>query len=165
MASLLRQRVALGVTTILLPWVAGLSALAGTPSASPVRRAGPPEYAPGEVLIRFEPSRPMPFGLTPQEIRQAREAVRAEAAAVVSRVGAQVKALATFAPTARFPAGLYIVAVQLPDGMTVEEGRRLLEALPGVVYAEPNYRQFPLQATPLGRGPGGTPNDTYFSCP
>lgn len=163
MALLLRQRVALVVTGLVFLSVAGLSVRAGAPGPDVVRRAGPVEYAPGEVLIRFEPSRPIPFQLTPQELQQVREAVRAEAAAVVSRIGAQVKALASFAPTVRFPRGLHIVTVKLPDGMSVEEGRRLLEALPGVVYAEPNYRVYPLEATPQARGPGGFPNDTFFS--
>ncbi|HEY8424608.1 MAG TPA: S8 family serine peptidase, partial [Limnochordales bacterium] len=174
-----------GVQLILAMAPSSSKAIAGQVMARPQRpatgtvfdvgiagKAGQAEAAPGEVVIRFRPSRVQVGGmLTAQARVEARSTALAEVQQAVAALGARVVGDAFFAPTARQSEGLFLYKVQLPDGMSVDEGIRQLSALRGVVYASPNYKRYPavtyverVQVEPRDPAPPGglPPNDSFF---
>ncbi len=99
---------------------------------------GPLEYHPSRVIVRFA------------------DTVTANAAAdSITRLGYSLRRAADFEPSASFPGGLRIGIVELPDGARVDDAIIKLDAAPGVLYAERDYKQY--RDTPV------FPNDTHFS--
>ena len=93
------------------------SASASDPSDSSIQspNASAPEYKEGELLVKFH------SGVAPTMIAQ-----------VQSRVG--LRTLKSYSRT-----GVHLLAIEKP-GLSVKEAAKLLNRLPQVAYAEPNYR-------------------------
>ena len=105
-------------------------------------QTGPELYHPQRILVRFA------------------DLVTAEAAVEsLESLGYALRDVVDFRPSAQFPSGLRLGIVELSERVSVEEAISRLSAMPGILYAEPDYIRYPsgqTQSEPL------FPNDTYF---
>src|SRR5690606_38835161 len=99
--------------------------------------AGKPEYAPGQVLLRFKPGQ--------------------DANTLSQDLGLSVIRKFEFPQNGVESAGGDLYQFKLPAGETVEDAMARLSGQPGVAYVEPNYKiQLDTQA---GTATERTPND------
>ena len=129
--------------------VAGILALtacdsvrAGSPTQQEMMggwQCGPEAYHPSRLLVRFSDG-----------------IMTAQAATdVVQSLGYSVCKVADFESSARFPGGLRIGVVELPQGESLSTAMATLEMALGVMYVERDPVQYPDQAPVI-------PDDTFF---
>lgn len=87
---------------------------AGSQGVAMSRKAPEPNYAPGEVLVKFH------GGTQPERAEE-----------LIISIGGKIDKILG-------RSGIYLV--RLPDNLSVEDGVEKLSSYPEVKYAEPNYR-------------------------
>ncbi|MEA4883951.1 MAG: PKD domain-containing protein [Clostridia bacterium] len=105
---------------------------------------GPGEYHPNRVIVRFS-----------SEVRT--DSISATAAgATIERLGYTIRRVTSFSPSFESPEGVTIGVVELPSGVTPDAAVAELSRMPGVLYAERDYKVYVDQVPVI-------PNDTRFA--
>lgn len=99
---------------------------------------GPDEYHPSRLIVEFDTG------------------IRIQAAAdSVHKLGYSLESVQSFVPTEKFPGGLSVGIVDIPESETVDRAIARLSGAPGIIRAERDYKKYKCSEPVF-------PNDIYF---
>jgi subtilisin family serine protease len=99
---------------------------------------GPDEYHPSRLIVEFDTG------------------IRIQAAAdSVHKLGYSLESVQSFVPTEKFPGGLSVGIVDIPESETVDRAIARLNGAPGIIRAERDYKKYKCSEPVF-------PNDIYF---